>query len=149
MNADAPLSSGEELGENPAWLDRSGVKALFEAALRAETGADLAFYPQHSVAGRLRPGAIRSGDIYSLESWQESVEVVDVHGSHLSAHMVAKLPSPDRGPDRRKMYAIATTTHAVRELTDQLGKIEGRRPGAMVRDLTIAYLKRHGFEARG
>ncbi len=81
MNADAPLSSGEELGDNPAWLDRAGVKALFETALRTETGADLAFYPQDSVAGRLRPGAIRSGDIYSLESWQESVEVVDVHGS--------------------------------------------------------------------
>ncbi len=77
----------KSLAKNPAWLDRTGVKVLFERALRAETGADLAFYPQDSVAGRLRPGAIRSGDIYSLESWQESVEVVDVHGSHLSTQM--------------------------------------------------------------
>jgi hypothetical protein len=150
MNADAPLSSGEALGENPAWLDRAGVKALFEMALRAETGADLAFYPPDSVAGRLRPGAIRSGDIYSLESWQESVVVVDIHGSNLSAQMVAKLPSPEHGPDPTKMYAIATTAYAAGDLGIQLGKIEGRRPGPMLRDLTVAYLKRRGFaDVRG
>ena len=116
----------------------------------AETGADFAFYPQDSVAGRLRPGAIRSGDIYSLESWQEFVEVVDVHGSNLSAQMVAKLPSSEHGPDRTKMYAIATTAYAARELGIQLGKIEERRPGPMLRDLTVAYLKRRGFaDVRG
>jgi len=73
------------------------------------------------------------------------VEVVDVHGSHLSAQMVATLPSPERGPDPKKMYAIATTAYAARELGVQLGKIEGRRPGPMLRDLTVAYLKRRGF----
>src|SRR5262249_36548113 len=122
MNADAPLSSGEELGDNPAWLDRAGVKALFEAAMRAETGADLAFYPESSVAGRLRPGSIRSGDIYSLESWQETVEVVDVHGSNLATQMVAQLQTPERGPDRTKMYAIATTAYAATDLKSRLGK---------------------------
>ena len=34
MNGDAPLSSGEHLADNPAWLDAAGVKALFEAAMR-------------------------------------------------------------------------------------------------------------------
>jgi hypothetical protein len=145
MHADAPLSSGEALGENPAWLDRAGVQALFETALRAETGADLGFYPHSSVAGRLRPGVVRSGDIYSLESWQESVVIVDVHGSQLSPQMVAKLPSPEQGPDRAKTYTIATTAYAARDLTAQLGTIEQRRHGPMLRDLTVAYLTRHGF----
>jgi len=145
MDGEAPLSSGEPVGENPAWLDRAGVKALFETALRIETGADLAYYPESSVAGRLRPGVIRSGDIYSLESWQETVEVVDVHGSNLSSTMVARLPAPERGPDRTKTYTIATTAYASRDLTERLGRIEARRPGAMLRDLTVAYLKRHGF----
>src|SRR5262245_14456231 len=145
MSTDAPLSSGEELGDNPEWLDRAGVKALFETALRAETGADLGFYPQDSVAGRLRPGMIRSGDIYSLESWQESSAVVDVHGSQLSPQMVAHLPSSAHGPDRTKTYAIATTAYAAGELAAQLGKIERRRRGPLLRDLTVAYLKRHGF----
>jgi hypothetical protein len=145
MDGDAPLSSGEPLGENPTWLDRAGVKALFETAMRSETGADLAYYPEDSVAGRLRPGLIRSGDIYSLESWQEAAEVVDVHGSNLSATMLAQLPTSERGPDRGKTYAIATTDYAARALSEQLGRIDARRPGSMVRDLTVAYLKRHGF----
>ncbi|MGB7217592.1 MAG: DUF3500 domain-containing protein [Vicinamibacterales bacterium] len=145
MDASAPLSSGESLGENPSWLDRAGVKKLFESAMRTETGADLAYYPQSSVAGRLRPGLIRSGDIYSLESWQEGVEVVSVHGSNLSRTMLAQLATPERAPDRAKTYAIATTTYAARDLTEELGRVESRRPGSMLRDLTVAYLKRHGF----
>lgn len=149
MDPDAPLSSGELLGDNPSWLDSAGVKALFETAMRAETGADLAYYPDDSVAGRLRPGSIRSGDIYSLESWQSGVEVVDVHGSNLSSTMLAQLPMPERGPDRTKMYAIATTAYAASDLQERLGRIAARRPGPMLRDLTVAYLKRHGFARVG
>jgi hypothetical protein len=145
MDADAPLSSGEALGDNPAWLDRAGVKALFETALRSETGADLAFYPAESVAGRLRPGPIRSGDIYSLESWQEGVEVVDVHGSNLSASLLAKVSPSGHEPDRTKTYSIATTSYGAGELKRQLGRLEARRPGPMLRAVTVAYLKQHGF----
>ena len=145
MSGDAPLSSGEPLGENPMWLDRAGVKSLFETAMRTETGAELAYYPESSVAGRLRPGVIRSGDIYSLESWQEAVEVVDVHGSNLSSTMVARLPAPERGPDRAKTYMIATTAYAASDLRQHLGRIDARRRAPMLRDLTVAYLKREGF----
>jgi hypothetical protein len=145
MDGDAPLSSGEPVGQNPAWLDRAGVKALFETAMRIETGTDLAYYPEASVAGRLRPGLIRSGDIYSLESWQEAVEIVEVHGSNLGAAMVAQLPTPETGPDRTKTYAIATTAYAASDLRDRLGRVDARRAGPMLRDLTVAYLKRHGF----
>ena len=91
MDGDAPLSVGEPLGQNRAWLDRAGVKALFESALRSQTGADLAYYDENSVAGRLRPGLVRAGDIYSLESWQERVEVVDVRGCNLSALLLSQL----------------------------------------------------------
>src|SRR6266571_2273976 len=73
MDGDAPLSAGEPLGNNPAWLDHAAVKSLFETALIAETKSDFAYYDESSVVGRLRPGLIRSGDIYNLESWQEKV----------------------------------------------------------------------------
>jgi len=36
--------------------------------LGAQTGADLAYYDEQSVAGRLRAGTIRTGDLYNLES---------------------------------------------------------------------------------
>ena len=145
MRPYAPLSSGEVLGENPVWLERRAVKELFEAAMRAETGADLAYYPEGSVAGRLRPGTIRSGDIYSLESWQENVVITEVMGSDLSAAMVAQIPSPERGPDPSKAYTVATSSYAASDLRDELGFIGAGKPGPMIRDLTAAYLKQHGF----
>jgi len=147
MDGDAPLSVGEPLGNNPRWLDRADVKVLFESALRAETGTDLAFYPEGSVAGRLRAGAIRSGDIYSLESWQENVEVVDIRGSNLSAALQMNLR--DRGIvyETQKIYAVATTGYVSSEESDKVGQIEGRRRGPMLRDLTVDYLRSHGFSS--
>ena len=157
MDAGAPLSSGEPLGENPGWLDDAGVKSLFEAAMRTETRADLAYYPEESVAGRLRPGVIRSGDIYSLESWQEPVVVAEVHGSRLSPAMLARvtgatgMPSHSgeqrTEPDRTRTHSIATTGWGANVLRDQIGRFDERRPGVMLRDLTVAYLRQHGFRA--
>jgi hypothetical protein len=145
MDGDAPLSVGDALGNNPAWLDHAGVKLLFETALRAETGAELAYYDESSVAGRLRSGLIRSGDIYSLESWQETVEVVEVRGSNLSTQLLAGLRERSIAPDSGKTYSIATTTYVARDLNQKLGRIVSRRPGPMLRDLTVAYLRSHGF----
>jgi len=143
MDPDAPLSVGEPLGNNPVWLDHAGVKALFEAALRSETGADLAYYDQSSIAGRLHPGMIHSGDIYSLESWQERVEVVEIRGSNLTAG----LRESGRISDLGKMYKVATTNFVASELSDKLGRIESRRSGPMLRDLTVTYLRSHPFGA--
>jgi Protein of unknown function (DUF3500) len=145
MDGDAPLSVGEPLGRNPAGLDRAGVKALFETALRVEAGADLAYYDEGSVAGRLRPGLIRSGDIYSLESWQERVEVIGVRGSNLSTRLQAGLREQRIELDNKKTYTVATTAHIASDSKQKLGRIETRRPGPMLRDLIVAYLRTHGF----
>jgi hypothetical protein len=149
MNGDAPLSSGEVLGENPAWLDRAGVRALFETAMRSEAGADIAYYPVDSVAGRLRPGVIRSGDIYSLESWQEAVALLEVHGSNLAPTMREQLSTSDREVDHGRMYTIATTEYAADALRERIGRIDVRRPGPLLRDVAVAHLARHGFAAPG
>ncbi|MFO0982825.1 MAG: DUF3500 domain-containing protein [Planctomycetota bacterium] len=145
MDADAPLSVGESLGHNPAWLERAGVKTLFETALRTQTGADLAYYDADRVAGRLRAGPIRAGDIYSLESWQEAAAVVDVRGSNLSAGLVSGLRERGIVPDSGKIYTVATTEYVADALAHKLGRVETRRPGPLLRELTVAYLRAHGF----
>ena len=126
MDGDAPLSSGELLNDNPSWLDRPAVKKLFEAAMREATGADRGYYPESSVAGRLRPGPIRSGDLYTLESWQESVEVGEGH-------------------DGDKTYTVASTAYGMGRLREEVGPIESRRSHGMLRDLAVAYVRQHGF----
>jgi hypothetical protein len=145
MDGDAPLSVGEPLGNNPRALDRLGVQTLFETALRIETGADAAYYDEEGVVGRLRAGSIRSGDIYNLESWQETVEVVRIRGSDLSAAMLARFRTLAVVPDSAKTYTIATTAYAANDSQEKLGRIATRRPGPMLRDLTVAYLRSRGF----
>jgi hypothetical protein len=147
LNGDAPLSCGEILNDNPAWLDRQGVKKLFEAAMRTETGADFGYYPEESVAGRLRPGPIRTGDIYTLESWQEAVEVGELHGSKLEGTVFAQLASPLGQFDRSRTYTVATTAYGLSRLLEEVGRVESPRPRGLLRDLAAGYVKRHGFGA--
>ena len=147
-DGDAPLSVGEPLGHNPAWLDPAGVKALFEAALRSAGKSDLAYYDERSVAGRLRPGLVRSGDIYSLESWQERIEVVNVRGSTLSALMLAQLRDRGITADPTKTYSVATTHFSAKRDSGKLGHIDARRPGPLLREVTVDYLRAHGLPAR-
>lgn len=147
MDGNAPLSSGELLGTNPAWLDRPAVKTLFETVMRSRTGADFAYYEINSVAGRLRAGQIRSGDIYSLESWQDTAEVVEIRGMKLSALVLNVLKAQGIAPDRDKIYRIVVPTF-VANTPDQLGRIEERTKVGMLRDLTVDYLKAHGFASK-
>jgi len=142
MDPDTFFSVGEPLATNPKWLDRSGVKALFEKALLVETGADVAHYSEDSVAGRLHPGVIRTGDIYSLESWQEPAELVEVRGSELSASLVAALRNRGVEPESRKTYKVATTSYLVNDRSREIGKIRVRQTRELVRDLTIKYLRK-------
>lgn len=145
MDGDAPLSVGEALGENPAALERTGVKRLFELALRTQCGTDLGHYDEGSVAGRLRKGLIRSGDVYTLESWQDHAVVVEVRGAALSPALVDALRADGRALEPERRYTIATPTQVARENAAQLGRVESTRREGPVRELASAYLRAHGF----
>jgi len=93
----------------------------------------------------LRPGLVHSGDIYNLESWQERVEVVDVRGSHLSNMLAADLEQRDIARETDKTYTVATTAYVAGETADKLGRVQARRKGPLLRDLTVDYLRAHGF----
>jgi hypothetical protein len=141
MDGDAPLSVGELVGENPAVLEGERVKALFEAAMREQLGTDLAYYDPERVVGRLRAGAIREGDIYNMESWQSSVALVELEGANLPRSWVDAMRKTGGDPDPARVYSIAT----IGSVADDLNGVESRRDGIMLRDATIAYLKKHGF----
>ena len=146
MEADRPLSVGELLGVNPTALDEAGVKALFENAMLSQTDADLAYYPQQSVAGRLRSGPVRTGDLYALESWKDVITRVDVKGATLREPMVEALRRRGQTPRAERTYRIATTGHAAKELAaERLGEVESKQRGPMLRDTVISHLKTAGF----
>lgn len=150
MDGDAPLSVGELVAVNPAPLDSAGVKALFEAILLEQTGADLAYYPAEGVAGRLRAGPIRTGDLYTLESWRDRVAVVEVEGANLAEPMRSALRARGSAPRLRGTYRIATVRYVADQLEDEvLGSVESVQTGAMLRDVAVAHLAARGFPSRG
>jgi hypothetical protein len=148
MNGERPLSVGEVIGENPVALDRADVKALFEEVLLAETGADLAYYHAESVAGILRAGTIRTGDLYNLESWREDVTVVDIKGADLSETLRTAFRAGGESPNRNSTYRVATTSYITGNLAEEfLGSIDSEETGPMLRDVAIAHLSKYGFDA--
>jgi hypothetical protein len=150
MDGDKPLSVGEIVAENPSRLDRAAVKELFETILLAETGADLAYYNADSVAGPLRAGTIRTGDLYNLESWREEVVVAEVEGSDLGAPLISALRARGDVPKKGSRYRVATTPYVTGSLAEQiLGRVVSEEGGPMLRDVAIDYLSTYGFPARG
>jgi Protein of unknown function (DUF3500) len=147
MEGDRPLSVGEILGQNPAVLQKEGVRTLFEDAMRGQAGTDLAFYPDESVVGRLRTGTIRSGDIYCLESWQDSVATTTVRGGAIVGELAERLRGAGTEPAPDRTYTLATTGHVANErASERLGRTGPWQSGERLRDLTIAHLKTHGFD---
>jgi len=146
LDGDAPLSVGEVLGENPSALAEDGVKRLFEDGMKHETGTDLAFYGRDSVVGRLRAGTIRTGDIYTLESWQGSITVVEIKGANLRGPFLDQLRQSGTSLVDGRTYSVAAGGYADdKPAHEAIGKIESRKGSVMVRDAVIGYLKTRGF----
>lgn len=145
MDGDAPFSVGEALGENPAVLEGAGVKTLFERAMQAQAGTDLAYYDFAAVVGRLRKGTIRTGDVYTLESWQGEYVVVEVRGSRLAPALAEALRASGKELEPERKYTIAMAGVENEQVPRRLGWVEASRPGTLVRDAAIAYLREHGF----
>jgi hypothetical protein len=145
-DGNAPLSVGEVLGENPAPLAGEGVKRLFEDAMKHEARTDLAYYGEESVVGRLRAGAIRSGDIYTLESWQETAAVVEIKGANIGGPFLEQVRRSGIALSGSRVYSVAVAGYVDDAPAHRkLGRVESQRDGTMVRDAAIAYLKARGF----
>ena len=143
MNGDAPLSVGEVVGTNPAVLEGRELKRLFEEVMLDHTGTDFAYYHKAAAVGRLRQGLIRTGDIYNLESWQDTITVVEIKGSNIRGRLLAQLRDLGTDPEPGRIYTVATSGYAAyEEDRDSLRTIESRRRGGMLRDATIDYLRK-------
>ncbi len=146
MDGERPMSVGDVVAESPARLERDGVRALFETILRETTGADAAYYHPESVAGPLRAGTLRTGDLYNLESWREHVTVVEVTGESLRPALAQAFEDQGITPRTGSRYRVATTSYIAGNLADEvLGDVDAEPEGEMLRDVAIAYLSERGF----
>ncbi len=146
MDGENPLSVGEVVATNPAPLEAPDVQALFERVMAARMGTELAYYPAVSVAGRLRAGPVRTGDLYNLESWVERIAVVEARGADLAAPFRASLEARGTEVDDGATLRFATHGYAAGNL-EEMGFGGGRsvEEGPLLRDATIEHVRAHGF----
>jgi hypothetical protein len=152
MDADAPLGVGAPLGDSRAELEGVGVKSLFEAAMLEQVRTDLAFYPLDAVAGRLRKGPLRTGDIFALESWQDHVVQGEINGKDLSASFAADLRGRGVELNPRRTYSVSTTGFVADDPEIHVGAIQSPQARGMLRDVTVAHLRKRssdGSASRG
>lgn len=146
MDGEHPLSVGEVVGQNPRAWGTAEAKAFFEEVMAAEMGTPHAYYPESEVAGRLRAGTIRSGDIYALENWGNRVAVMEVAGSGLPESMRTDMTMRAETISDTTRYRIAVPDYVARN-TQEMGFVGGAllREGRLLRDAAIEHLQSHGF----
>jgi hypothetical protein len=150
MDGEHPLSVGELLGQNPVALEGAAVSALFERALADQPGVDLAYFHDGSVAGSLRAGPVRAGDIWALETYEERVCRLEIPGRLLAGPLRARLTARGEPVDLDRRYVISTTGFVADEFADEvLGQIASRESGPHLRELTVEHLRRAGFPTTG
>jgi hypothetical protein len=147
LDGETPLGVGEWLGANPAVLEGDALRRLFETAMRTQAEADVAFYPAQSVVGRLRAGAVRTGDLWVAESWGNALVVAEVQGADLAPALAAVMRSRGPGPQARSRYRVATIDWVAREQSHLLGRPGRARMLGPLRDALTAHVRAHGFRS--
>ena len=144
-DGERPLSVGELLGENPRRLEGAELAAWYETAMRAETGADVAYYPEPAAVGRLRAGPLRTGDLHTAESWGDLLHLVEL--TEPTPRIRERLAALDRDPAPDRPITVATTGYQAEEEPETLGRVRGTRPQGPLRDALVAHARARGFGA--
>ena len=118
--------------------------------MAASTEADAAYYPPYNVVGRLRAGAILTGDIWAAESWLDDLIVCEAKGADLAPALAAQMKSHGTTPQSHSTYRIATVRHfASGGGAKRLGSPGSYKNKGLLRDALVAYAKDFGFTRRG
>ncbi|MEJ0006732.1 MAG: hypothetical protein WDM77_10325 [Steroidobacteraceae bacterium] len=148
--ADQQVSLGEPLGKNPVMLEGERLQAVFETAMREQAHAEVAFYPEAGMVGRLRAGLIKTGDVWVAESWVDDLVVAELRGADLQPGIIAAMRARGVEPQAGKRYRFATTGNVLRD--GRLGRLDaGANPQSLglLRDAISAYLRTAVFLMRG
>ncbi len=142
MDGDAPLSVGEVVGHATQQIEGAALKQLFEASMLAATDADFGFYDVSSAVGVLRSGPIRTGDLYTAESWENRVRIVAVKGADVVGEFAADLAAQGVALQPERKYRIATIEFIADERLDEVvGRGEIVAEHGYLRDMTIDYVR--------
>jgi hypothetical protein len=145
-NVDQPLSLGEVLGVSPTALEGETLRAWFESAMLGHTQADFAYYPSFSLAGRLRAGTIRTGDVWAAENWVDDLVTCEVMGADIAPGLAHLMSSRGQTPQAQRTYRIATTGNvAANAAESRIGRVSNSRNWGPLRTVLVAQARMRGF----
>ena len=129
---------GETLAETSRLLEGAPVRHLVEAAMQRETGADVALMPG-KLPGRLVPGPITTGTLWTLDPYANTVVVATVRGSQLGSSVRQRLG--EGSPDR--VYRLATIDYLLDQFPQTFGHPEQTEStGLLLRDVLVSEARR-------
>ena len=143
MDGESPLSVGKVLGHNPSMIEGEELTRVFEKIMMSSTGADIALY--EGAVGQLRPGMIRTGDVYNAESWQNDVLTLEIKGHSMSDELIQRLRLRGESVNAEKVYRVAATNFNVDERPETLGDFGIVGENGMLRGMVLDHFDQNGF----
>jgi hypothetical protein len=146
QNVDQPLSLGEALGMASVSLEGEALRTWFESAMLTHTQADCAYYPSVSIAGRLRAGTVRTGDIWAAENWRDDLIVCEVRGEEVAPALSKLMTGRANTPQAHRTYRIATTGDvAANSAESRIGRVSNLRNWGPLRNALVSQVRLRGF----
>ena len=101
------IAIGEALTETPRPLSQTQVKNLIVSMLKERSNQSLAFYPD-SLLGRLSPGVVSSGSVYTLDPFANEIVIAEISTETMSNELLNSLRQQGVNPLSGKRYRVAT-----------------------------------------
>jgi hypothetical protein len=135
---------GSTLAETERLLEGDALRALIQRALKAHSGAELAYYGS-PVPSRFCPGPVTSGLVASLDPFDNKVALVTALGSELGIEAQIEFAGQGVHAAADKWYRIATTEYHAERARELGASRRVERDGRALREVLIDYVRRHGL----
>lgn len=116
------IAIGETLSHTQEVIGIEGVRKMMNSVLKQKTGQEFAYYPD-LVQGRLSPGIISTGSIYTLDPFNNRMVVAEVLPQAMSDDL--KLSLTQQGAELKpgQPYKVATIDYSLVR-ADLFGEVE-------------------------
>ncbi len=134
------IAVGEALTETQRSLSQTSIRQLISETLGQITGADSVYYPDLFL-GRISPGVVSTGSIYTLDPYANDIVVADIAADAMSPDLRHSLVKQGLPLIAGKHYRIATIAYLMKR-RDLFGDPETvTYQGITVRDALVDFVR--------
>jgi Protein of unknown function (DUF3500)/5'-nucleotidase, C-terminal domain len=133
---------GEILAESTVLVEGEPVRTFMETAMQTAMDADAGWMPG-LLPGRIVPGPVTSGSLWTLDPYGNQVVVATLRGDALAPAFRSRVNRPEAS----RTYRVATFDYALIAYAADLGEIESVEPsGVWLRDTLVDHARAGGLQ---